>query len=181
MSVDTSLQKHNHETSNWAYFWLRKSAERFAEFLLPSTAKPQSDLMDPPWLTPSQEENHPIISFMTRNQEHDHAIDILSLLGNHIDHGAWLSAWNVPPGYAQNAATDYFLRSVWQPERLDVVADITDCTLYLQQHWKNPNYVSRMQLGAWNSGDSEWIMIADVLKHHGSFRVMVSPNLQCGG
>lgn len=93
MSFESSLQKHDQETSNWTYFWLRKSAERFAGFLLPSTANPKSDLMDPPWLTPSQEENPPIISFMTRNQEHDHAIDILSLLGNYIDHGAWLSGW----------------------------------------------------------------------------------------
>ena len=46
-ATQEALQDQEQEISNWAHYWLRKSVSRFADFLLPATDKPKTDLVEP--------------------------------------------------------------------------------------------------------------------------------------
>lgn len=169
-----SLAELEQEISNWTHYWLRKSAERFSEFLLPATAKPIVDFIDPAWTLKLPDAGSQVISFVSKNP-HDNVTNIMSMVNNPVQHGAWLSSWYVQEAKKQNGSVE---RGIWQPDELQVMVDIDNHSMILRQIWKNPRYMNNVIIGMWQENDLEWQIIIDTLKNRGDFRVMLPGTMQ---
>lgn len=165
-ATQEALQDLEQEISNWAHYWLRKSVSRFADFLLPATDKPKTDLVEPAWLHTLPDPLGAVISFLVPTQD---GVLIISMINNLCQHGAWLASWPVKPNGEANG--EY--RGLWQPLVLRILIDLEERMIILQQEWKNPQFVSNFLIGTWAADAPDWQLVLDNIQRNGHFTVVV--------
>jgi hypothetical protein len=165
-ATQEALQDQEQEISNWAHYWLRKSVSRFADFLLPATDKPKTDLVEPAWLHTLPDPLGAVISFLVPTQD---GVLIISMINNLCQHGAWLASWPVKPNGEANGEH----RGLWQPMFLRILVDLENRTIIMQQEWKNPHFISNFLIGVWAEDAPEWQLVLNTIQRNGRFTVMV--------
>lgn len=160
------LQEQEQEISNWTHYWLRKSISKLSDFLLPATAKPKTDLVDPAWLHPLPNTMGAVISFLVPTQD---GVLIISMINNLCQHGAWLASWPVQPSGDPHKEH----RGIWQPMALRILVDLGERTIILQQEWENPHFISNFLIGAWAEDAPDWQLVLNTVRRKGHFNVLV--------